>query len=419
METGDPRMSRVRVLIEQQRYSEAEEILKDLLTGNPTNIGYLYLLAEVKLQQDKLEEALQLTDNAIGLSPESDRLFFLKAHILVRQRNLDEAEKYLNQAISLDSDEADYFAFLGHVKLVRKQYDKALELADKALWLDSENLIALNTRSTALLKLNKSEESFETIEGALREDPDNAYTHANYGWGLLEKGNHKKALEHFKEALKSDPNNAYAQAGMMEALKAANPIYKLFLKYAFWMSNMTAKYQWGVIIGFYIGFRVLRGIAASNEALQPFLTPVLVLLAVFAFSTWVINPISNLFLRFNRYGRFLLNKKQKLSSNFVGISLAICLTGVLLYFVLQNDKFLAVAAYGFAMMVPLSVMFSPTKYKNALLIYATAMAVVGAVALFLVFSTGQILNPAASVFMLGFIAFQWIANYMMIKEDNV
>lgn len=117
--------------------------------------------------------------------------------------------------------------------------------------IDAENLSALNARSTALNKLNRKEESFETIQDALREDPNDAYTHANYGWGLLEKGHHKEALDHFKEALANDPSFEYAQLGMLQAIKANNPIYRVFLKYSFWMSNLTAKYQWGVIIGFY------------------------------------------------------------------------------------------------------------------------------------------------------------------------
>ena len=124
---------------------------------------------------------------------------------------------------------------------------------------------------------------------------------------------HKKALEHFKEALTNDPTFKYAQAGMMQALKATNPIYRLFLKYSFWMNNLTAKYQWGVIIGFYLGFKALKTIARNNEALQPYLTPLIIALALVAFSTWVIAPISNLFLRFNKYGQLLLDKKEKMS----------------------------------------------------------------------------------------------------------
>ncbi len=307
---------------------------------------------------------------------------------------------------------------LASIKLSRKQFEEALELANKALEIDAENLLGLNIRSTALIKLNKHEESFHTIEGALREDPNNAYTHANYGWGLLEKGDHKKAMEHFRESLKNDPNSGYAQSGMLEALKATNPVYRLFLKYSFFMSNLTAKYQWGVIIGFYVVFRILKSVATNNEALQPYLYPLLVALAVVAFSTWVLNPVSNLFLRFNTYGKLLLDKNEKTSSNFVAASMATFVIGILLYFILGDDKFLSVVVFGFAMMLPFSLMFSPTKYKHAFLIYAVAMSLIGLAAIVLTFFTGELFNMLSVIFIFGFVGFQWVANYLLIKEDN-
>lgn len=184
------------------------------------------------------------------------------------KKNINEAEAQINHAITLNSFDVDYHALFANIKLVRKQYEEALSVANRSLKIDSENIMALNIRSAALIKLDREDESFQTIEGALREDPNNAHTHSNYGWGLLEKGQHKKALEHFKEALSNDPNHMFAQAGMLEALKATNPIYRLFLKYVFWMDNMTAKYQWGFIIGIYIGFRILSSIAKKSEILS-------------------------------------------------------------------------------------------------------------------------------------------------------
>jgi tetratricopeptide (TPR) repeat protein len=416
--TEDNRLSKVEILIQQKKFADAEKILSNLLTGEPNNIHYLSLLAEVNLQQDKFDKAISIVDNAIGLSPDASHLFYIKSRIAIQQDKLSEAEKHINQAIELDPYDADYFALLANIKLARKQFSEALETANRSLQIDAENLFALNTRSTALNKLNRSEESFETIEGALREDPNNAYTHANYGWGLLEKGDHKKALEHFKEALSNDPTLEYAQSGMLEALKATNPVYRIFLKYSFWMSNLTAKYRWGVIIGFYLGIRALNTVARNNEALQPYLIPLIMALALIAFSTWVIAPISNLFLRFNKYGQFLLDKKEKISSNFVAVSFGAFIVGLLLYFVLSDEKMLPVAVFGFAMMLPLGTMLSPSKNKYGLLIYTIALAVVGLIAIALTFSTGEMFNFMTAVFVFGFIAFQWVANYMLIKDDN-
>lgn len=412
-------ISRAEVLIQQQKYAEAEKLLKEVLATNPADIHILALLSEVSLELDKTDEAETLINSAIGISPDISHLFYIKARVAINRDQYDEAENNLQQALALDPSDADYYAFLASIKSARKQHKKALELADKALELDPENLLALNTRSTALLKLDKKDDSFKTIEGALREDPNNAFTHTNYGWGLLEKGDHKKALEHFREALKNDPNFTYAQAGMVEALKASNLFYRLFLKYAFWISNLTAKYQWGVIIGFYLGVKVLRAIADSNEALQPFLFPLIIFLALVAFSTWVITPVSNLFLRLNRYGRHLLDKQEMMSSNFVAASFFFFLAGVLLYFITGGERFLTIAAFGFAMMLPYSAMFSPSKYKYSLVIYAAVMTIVGLGAIALTFSTGEIFNSLTPVFFIGFIGYQWVANFLIIKQSNV
>jgi tetratricopeptide (TPR) repeat protein len=416
--TQDHKLEKVEILLNQKKYAEAENILIELLNQDPNNIGYLALLAEVNLQQDNYIKASEIINNSIGLSPDNSHLFYIKARINLHQQQYNEAEISIRQAISIEPDQADYHALLAHTQIGRKQFNEALASADTALEIDAENLLALNTRSTALLKLNRTDESFETINGALREDPNNSYTHANYGWGLLEKGDHQNALIHFKEALSKDPTSEYAQAGMIESLKASNVVYRLFLKYSFWMGNLTEKYQWGVLIGFFFVVRFLRTVAKSNEELEPYLTPLIIGLGLLAFSTWIINPIGNLFLRFNKYGQVLLSKSEKISSNFVAISFICFIIGVLLFFILSDERMLAIAVWGFTMMLPLGIMYSPSKNENALLIYTASLAIVGMLAVVLTFATGEMFNLMTIVYLIGFFAFQWVANYMIIKESN-
>lgn len=412
-------LNRAIILIEQRKYVEAEKVLQDLFSSDPNDLQTITLLSEVKLQLDKVEDADTLINTAIGLYPDLSHLFYIKAKVAIAKEKYNEAETHIEKAIELDANEADYFALWASIKLSRKQYEKALTLANQSLELDAENILGLNTRSTALLKLNNKEDSFKTIEGALKEDPTNAYTHANYGWGLLEKGEHKKALEHFREALKNNPHFDYAQAGMVEALKAKSPFYRLFLKYSFWINNLTQKYQWGVIIGFYILFRIIKSMAKNNEFLQPYLNPLLILLALLAFSTWVIMPLSNLTFRLNQYGKYLLSKKEIMSSNFVAVSLLLCIIGLISYLLLTDQRWLTIAVFGFTMMLPLGVMFSPTKFKNALVIYAGIMMIVGMLAIFTTFQTDKLFNFYTVVYIFGFVAYQWFANYLLIKQDNV
>ena len=410
-------IQRAQILIEQERYKDAEDLLKQALASNPNNSLVLSLLAEVNLQMERYDDATQLINSAISTSPDNAYLFGIKGRLYMLQEQYTEAQEQFEHAILLNPAEADYYAYCSFIKLQRKDYKEAVELADLALALNPENILALNNRSRALVKLKDYEGSYQTIEGALREDPNNDYTHANYGWNLLEQGDHKKALEHFKEALQNNPSSEYAQEGMVEALKANNIFYRLFLKYSFWIGNLREKYQWGVLIGFMVISRFIRTMAQKNETLRPFLIPVIILLTLFAFSTWVMTPIGNLFLRLNKFGKHLLSDKEKRSSNFVGISLLICIAGLIAYLVTQDQKMLTIAAFGFAMMVPLGSMFAPAKGK-ALLHYAIAMTVIGAIAIFNTFNTGNLFNGYSILFLLGFVGYQWVANYLLIRAGN-
>ncbi|MGC3944806.1 MAG: hypothetical protein QM762_09855 [Chryseolinea sp.] len=125
-----------------------------------------------------------------------------------------------------------------------------------------------------------------------------------------------------------------------------------------------------------------------------------------------------MFLRFNKYGQLLLDKKEKLSSNLVAVSLGIFLVSLITYFALSDERFLAPAAFGFAMMPPLGIMFAPSKNKYGLLIYTIVLGVVGIIAISNAFTTGELMNGFSAIFMIGFFIFQWVANWMLIRENN-
>lgn len=411
-------IQKVIILLQQQNFEQAEKELSSALGVYSDDVQLLGLMSEVKLKLEKLDEALMLIDSAIGLDPENAYLFTIKARIYIQKKQYAEAEKNLKQSLEIDPFSADCYSFLAIIKLNRKKYQEALELADKALEIDPENILGLNTRSNALIKLNKKKDAFQTIEGALREDPNNSYTHANYGWGLLEKGEVKKALIHFSEALKHDPGNEYAQAGLIEALKARYFIYKLFLKYSFWIGNLTSKFQWMFFIGFYLSVRLLRGIAAANESLAPFLTPLIFLLAIIAFSTWVITPISNAFLRFNKFGKHLLTRHEKISSNLVGISFLVFVMGTIAYIFSTHIAFISVAFVGFTMMIPSNLFFRATKVNNVLKIFTISLAVLGLCSIITAFVYNNVFNIFSIIYFVGFFIFQWVANYYSIKENN-
>ena len=318
--------------------------------------------------------------------------------------------------MALEPHAPDPYALLAQIMLVRKCYADALYAADEALATDPEHVLALNLRSAALIKLGRREESATAISGALREDPDNPWTHANYVWGLLEAGDHRAAAEHFGLALRREPGLDLARAGMVEALKAKNPLYRLYLRYAFFMSRLTANYQWGVIIGFYVLFRIQRGVAASQPALAPVINPLLVFLAVVARSTWTLGPVGDLLLRLDPHGRYLLNKREIRIADAVGIGLLLGLGGLLARAVSGNDAFLVMAGYGVTMILPLGLFDAATRTRHLLRYYAGALGLIGLLAVALAF-VDRPFNVFTVIYLLGMFLVQWVANYQVIQDE--
>jgi tetratricopeptide (TPR) repeat protein len=412
----DSLLERAAQLVEHQRYEDAEKHLHEILAQNPTQIDAIGLLAICKSELKQPDEAIKLIRQAISQQPDNDHFLYLNALFLFRKEDLKEARKFIDNAISYNPFRADYFGLLSLINLNQKDWSLALENANKGLEIDPDNLTCLNGRSTALFKLDNKMEAFSTIQEALNQDPENDYTHTNVGWGHLEKGDHKKALEHFREALKLNPENSYAKAGLVEGLKARYWLYRIFLKYAFWIGNLKGKLQWGVILGFYFGSRLLKIVAEQNEGLRPFITPIIVIYTLFAVSTWIIAPLSNLLLRLNVYGRYALTEEEIKSSNLVGLSLAVGILGIILFLFNPDILYAMIGFFGVTMMIPLSSIFSPTKTrsKNILIGYTILLALAGVVSIVL-----QAMDGDAGIFpmiyLFGIIAYGWIANAFIIN----
>lgn len=410
--------NKVDILLHQKKYNEAEKLLKELLQTDVNNTNYLLQLGHLYMEQKRNDEAEKMFNNVIAISPDDDRAYYYKGHLYFNMDRYQNAEELAREAVRLDPQYAENYTLLANIQLARKEFESALENADRAVAIDPQSVNAINVRSLILTKLNRGSESKESIESSLQEDPHNEFTHANYGWVLLENGDHKKALVHFGEALRIDPNFENAQIGLIESMKAKNIIYRWFLKYSFWISNMSAQSQWILMLGFFFGFRILSYVSEKNELFGKILTPALVLLGVMALSTWLINPVSNLFLRFNKYGNLLLSKGEKLGSTLVGILLGIAIISGLIFLINKDSIFLLIAIWCIGMVIPCGMIHLETETPNLLYYITIALGLVGLYGIWESFRTEEFSNFYLSVFMFGVIGIQFFINRLVINSDK-
>ncbi len=308
-------ITRAQLLIQQNRYPDAEAELRRVLSDNPDDGDAHTLLAVCLAQSGRRPEAHAALDAAVGLAPDWAYPHFVRGHLYSDAGELEQARVAAAEAQRLNPTDADATALLAQIEVRDEKWELALDWAQRGLALDAEHTGCANLRAHALTKLRRHDEAAQAIETTLRGDPENPTSHANLGWQKLHAGQPRVALDHFREALRLEPGHDWARAGLVEALKARNPVYRWLLGYFLWISTLSAQVRNGLIFGGWLGYQVVSGISRSNPALVPWVRPLLWAYLGFVLLTWLGVPLFNLLLRLSPHGRHALDAHQRRGAN--------------------------------------------------------------------------------------------------------
>ncbi len=386
-------LDRALILFEQSRLDLAEKELRLALSAEPDHPRAHALLALCLAKREKFADATEEARRAIALAPDQPFCHYVMGSVLHERHRFDEAAEAVEEAIRLYPEAADFWALLAAIRFNQRRWPAALEAAQTGLSHDAEHTGCNNLRAMALVKLGRKAEAGVTIDAALARDPEDAFSHANMGWTLLHQGDSKKALEHFREALRIDPTMEFARAGIVEALKARNIIYALMLRYFLWMSSLSRRAQWLIIIGGFIGYRYLFSLVEDKPELGPWLWPVLGAYIAFAIMTWIADPLFNLTLRLSRFGRMALSREQRSASNWLGGYLILLAVSTLAW--ILSDHFWFELNVGLWLMLGLpfagTIRLSAGWPRQVMIGLTTVLALLALVLLFM--ETAVSLNP--------------------------
>jgi tetratricopeptide (TPR) repeat protein len=417
---GKSHLARARILLQTSRYADAERELRRALVDDPDNDGAHALLALALFHQKRLGRALHEARVAVGLAPNDDFNHYIHAIVLLGYDREDQALIAIREALRLDPTNAAYYDFAGSFYLRRKQWRRALELAEQGLQQEPDHVGCTNLRGRALVQLGEGAEAQAAMEEALAQDPENARTHANMGWAKLNAGDAEGAFAHFREALRINPLSGWARAGIVEAMKARNILYRGLLRYTLWMSRLTDEEQWEVVGAIILVRSGLRAAARAFFPLYLIVLPLNLLYFCFRMLTWIGRPLFALVLRFDRFGRQALPKEEIVASNWLALCLLTALLSVILGLALWQPAFLVLLLVALGMVVPVAGVFrAPRGWgRITLALYSALMALsgLGAFALALVGKPWALAAMAAlgAIFFLGWTFFFWVALVVLI-----
>ncbi|WP_414662596.1 tetratricopeptide repeat protein [Horticoccus sp. 23ND18S-11] len=409
-------LERARLLLAQSRPEDAERESMLALSQQPDDPQALALLALSRLEQGKKEPALEAARNAVGLAPDEPFYHSVHAHVLRELERPDEAFRAVQEALRLDPADANQFSLLASIELYRHRWPAALEAAEMALALNPEHVGAANLRAMALVRLGRKAEAMQSVDYALDRAPEDAFSHANQGWNLLHRNEPARAQEHFREALRLDPELDYAREGMLEALKARNPVYRGMLAYFLWLGRQSTRFQWAFIIGIFFGSRLARSLSESQPELNWLWWPLLGLFYLFVYLSWTAQPMFNLLLRFDRFGRHVLSADQRTASTWFGAVFVAAVGCVGWWLIGKNEA----GFLGAVILAVLSVCVAATftrRGRSRLILAATtaALGIVATVGAVLIVADNSLGLRFITMFTLGFIGFQLLANSLSGK----
>ena len=390
-------LSKIQLLIERNKLDLAQQQITEALTTYPDSGTLFGLQAEVYFKKNQNKKAKSAIDTALGLDPEDDYLYLLKSQIWLQLGYYNEALMAIDEAINYNPESATYYGAKAEILIMKKQFAEAEKFAAKGLELDPEDLLSNNMLSMAHTKLGQADEAYERLESMLTDDPENSLTQANTGYHFLQQGNVKKAKEHFAVALQDDPNFEFARAGMLEAIKATNWLYRKLLMFSFWMEKLGSKNKWFFLIGLIVIVKLL-------PVLLPFYL-------VFVFWTWFTGPVSDVMLYFDQYGKYLMTKKTLILTEINIGMIVIALVCVILGITVDNG-FFGLAFGSFLSIIPIYHLDLVNKISKKVVLagFAVLFNGLGAAIIMGSFMSPDLLPGLWIGLMISSVAFTWVSS---------
>ncbi len=347
---------------------------------DPFAHGYLALCLR---QLSKLGEAAEEARRCVGQIPYVPFAHNVLALVEFDRRRYREAEQAAQESLALDPEQAAVLVILASCYGNRRQWAEMLTAAEAGLACEADHSDCLRLRSVAPARLGRGAEARATSTRAIAEHPEDADLWEVRGWQLLEDRQPRAALEAFREALRLEPDNAGAREGIVTALKARHLVYRWLLTYFMWSASLSPKAQGMLLLGQFIFVRMARSMEANVPALKVVIGVLLIAFSLFVLMTWIADPLLNLLLRLNRFGRLALDRDKIVESNWVGACVLAAIVAIVSWPLTWNAAALVMAGVAVLLLIPLKVTFvyprGPLRIAMGLLTATLATAATGSV----------------------------------------
>jgi tetratricopeptide (TPR) repeat protein len=198
------------VLVDWQRYADAENAFARALDADPTNFDVLYNLGLAAQHAGHMERAVQVYQAALRQHPNDADCLFNLASIYSQTGHSDEAVVPLMQAHHAAPQRTDILLALAQTSQDLGFYADAVTAINEYLKLKPQDDIARRERGFCLIRSTSLDRGLEDLRWYVQKHPKEARGLYELGIGETVR-EPDKALEHFSAAVASDPNFSAAR----------------------------------------------------------------------------------------------------------------------------------------------------------------------------------------------------------------
>jgi hypothetical protein len=153
----------------------------------------------------------------------------------------------------------------------------------------------------------------------------------------------------------------------------------------------------------------------------PFIAPIVGFYVAFVLLTWTADPLFNLILQCNRYGRYALSKQQRWSSTFFGVLLLGGIVALIGGLITGATVLFLLAGHLALLIIPATHVLKDDGGIDKIAITVVAAmalsAILAAASLMLGYKEGAIIFTVVSL--LGLAAFTWFAVVLGMRRQKV
>lgn len=200
-------------LLAKNRYQEAIERLKQLVTHHPGHFPAHFMLGSALAKTRQHDAALTCYDQALRLNSQLAEAHLDKGTIHLTERRSQDALTAYDNALVVRPGFAEAWLGRCYTLIQMGRHEDALLAADKALALRPDFAEASVGRGNALLALDRLPEAATAYDRALAMLPNLAAAWSGRGNIQLRTGRHREAEASFDRSLAADPGLADAWIG--------------------------------------------------------------------------------------------------------------------------------------------------------------------------------------------------------------